>query len=92
VWFSWRAPASGIVSFTTAGSDFDTLLAVYTGLDFNNLAPVASDDDSGGFLTSKVVFNTVVGTEYEITVDGLNGASGNIVLIGIWKLRRIVCP
>lgn len=80
VWFTWRAPASGIVSLSTAGTDFDTLLGVYTGSNVQNLTLVAADDDSGGFLTSKVVFNAVVGTEYHISVDGLNGASGTILL------------
>src|SRR5262245_62706683 len=31
VWYAWRAPEAGTVSFDTAGSDFDTLLAVYLG-------------------------------------------------------------
>ena len=80
VWFSWRAPASGIATISTAGSDFDTVLAVYTGSSLAELAVVASDDDSGGFLTSKVVFNASAGTDYQIVVDGINGSSGNIVL------------
>src|SRR5207244_1345306 len=31
VWWSWVAPASGIVIIDTSGSSFDTLLAIYTG-------------------------------------------------------------
>src|SRR5437763_12486217 len=31
VWYAWTAPSSGAVTFTTAGSSFDTLLAAYTG-------------------------------------------------------------
>ena len=84
VWLCWRAPASGIVTFSTAGSDFDTLLAVYTGNSVTNLTSVAGDDDSGGYYTSKVMFNAVVGTEYQIAIDGLKGAAGNIVLS--WNL------
>ena len=32
VWWSWMAPAIGIVSINTTGSSFETLLAVYTQL------------------------------------------------------------
>src|SRR5579859_920710 len=31
VWFVWTAPANMTVSFNTFGSDFDTLLGVFTG-------------------------------------------------------------
>ena len=31
VWWSWRAPTQGIVTISTAGSSFDTVLGVYTG-------------------------------------------------------------
>src|SRR5512140_350006 len=31
VWWTWRAPSSGNVRISTAGSNFDTLLGVYTG-------------------------------------------------------------
>ncbi|MEK7683899.1 MAG: immunoglobulin domain-containing protein [Verrucomicrobiota bacterium] len=76
--------------FSTRGSSFDTLLAVYTNgvpsgpLDLANLGGVAGDDDRGGFHTSEVVFNAVGGTEYLIAIDGFGRASGNIVLS--WNL------
>jgi len=56
------APASGIATFSTLGSSFDTLLAVYTGTNVANLTPVAADEDRGGFLTSQAAFNAVAGT------------------------------
>jgi hypothetical protein len=31
VWYQWQAPSSGGTTITTNGSDFDTILAVYTG-------------------------------------------------------------
>ena len=46
----------------------------------NNLKVVAADDDSGGFLTSLVAFNVTKGTQYQIAVDGFQGASGRVVL------------
>ena len=85
VWMSWRAPASGIVTFTTAGSDFDTVLAVYTGTELLQLTPVAGDDDSGNFFTSRVLFNAQVGQEYQIAIDGVNGAAGQLMLS--WQME-----
>jgi hypothetical protein len=91
VWYSWRAPTNGIVTFSTRGSAFDTVLAVYTNAagnatsGFSSLREIASDDDRGGFLTSEVVFNTIAGTEYVIAIDGFGKSSGSIVLS--WNLE-----
>jgi hypothetical protein len=80
VWYCWAAPASGTTAFDTIGSNFDTLLAVYTGSAVNALTGVVSDNDSGGNLTSRVLFNAVAGQTYRIAVDGAGGATGNLVL------------
>ncbi|MCX8156199.1 MAG: S8 family serine peptidase [Verrucomicrobiae bacterium] len=81
VWWRWVAPASGTVSLTTAGSDFDTLLAVYTGGSVSSLNLVAgNDDDPNGGVQSRVSFTAAAGTVYAIAVDGYNGAQGNIQL------------
>jgi uncharacterized delta-60 repeat protein len=80
VWWSWTAPVSGIVSVTTFGSSFDTLLAVYTGTALPNLAVIASNDDAGGGNQSAVVFTSVAGTTYQIAVDGYFGDAGSISL------------
>jgi hypothetical protein len=79
-WFTWQATFSGPVSLTTLGSAFDTILSVYTGATLQNLKTVATDDDSGGFLTSMVTFNATSNTVYQIEVNGHGGASGRIVL------------
>lgn len=84
VWLGWTAAANGVATFHTRGSSFDTLLAVYTGDALSSLASVTSDDDSGGFFTSEVKFNASVGTTYNIAIDGLGGATGDIVLS--WSL------
>ncbi|MEY2429122.1 MAG: hypothetical protein QOJ40_2007, partial [Verrucomicrobiota bacterium] len=44
VWWQWTAPANGLVSVDTAGSDFDTLLALYTGSSVSSLVLVSSND------------------------------------------------
>ncbi len=83
IWFKWTPLSTGIVTFTTRGSGFDTLLAAYTGSSVSNLKVVpssVSDDDRGGYLTSQISFNATALNEYEIAVDGFNGASGDVVL------------
>lgn len=84
VWWSWNAPFSGSVVITTAGSDFDTLLAVYTGTTVSSLTLVAANDqdftDPMGGDASRVKFDALTGTTYHIVVDGFSGASGSIVL------------
>jgi hypothetical protein len=80
IWYSWTCPASGTVVIDTAGSDFDTVLAVYTGSALDALTTVAADDDSGPGFTSQVSFNTVAGATCRIAVDGWYGSRGNITL------------
>ncbi|MBM3883730.1 MAG: immunoglobulin domain-containing protein [Verrucomicrobia bacterium] len=75
IWLSWRAPADGPVTFTTAGSAIDTVLAVYTGSAVNKLARVADDDDSSGYATSEVTFNAKKNATYAIAVDGVSAAT-----------------
>ena len=79
VWYVWKAPLSGVVTFNTRGSAFDTVLAVYTGNDLNSLTELASDDDSGGFHTSQVSWNAQAGTSYRIVIDGVTGEAGSYV-------------
>ena len=80
LWWSWTAPYSRKVTFDTFGSDFDTLLGIYTGTDVSHLTEVASSDDAIPSLQGKASFNTVAGTTYFIAVDGFQGLSGHIVL------------
>jgi len=78
VWYKWRAPTNGIITFDTRGSTFDTVLAVYGG-GLNRLTEVASDDDGGGFHTSKVSWNAQAGVDYRVVIDGVTGETGNYV-------------
>ena len=78
LWFSWTAQMSGQAEINTVGSEFDTILAVYTGNNLGSLQRVASDDDAGGNLTSLVTFSATAGATYQIAVDGYAGRSGDI--------------
>jgi len=88
VWWRWTATESGVISVATTGSDFDTVLAVYTGNAVGSLTRVASDDDSGEGNSSRVAFTASAGTTYRIAVDGYGSATGNIAL----SLTRSVSP
>ena len=64
LWWSWTAPAAGLVLATTTGSDYDTLLAVYSGTSLSNLVEVASSDDedpANAVLTSSLSFQAEAG-------------------------------
>ena len=80
VWYAWPPPYTGVATFTTRGSTFDTLLGVYTGNSVSNLVKVAGDDNRGGLYTSKVRFNVFLGTYVNIAIDGFAGQDGQFLL------------
>jgi hypothetical protein len=64
---------------TLAGSDFDTLLAVYTGTAVNVLTLVTSNDNCAlGISMSCVTFSVLPGTAYSVQVDGVQGSTGTV--------------
>ncbi|MFL6796068.1 MAG: FG-GAP-like repeat-containing protein [Xanthobacteraceae bacterium] len=79
VWWRFTPNSSGLVTITTAGSDYDTMMAVYTGGSVNSLTKLVENDDCIG-VQSCVTFFAVAGTTYRIAVDGFNAAIGNIQL------------
>jgi len=82
VWWQWSAPADGVMSLSTLGSSFDTVLAVYVGNAVDALTRVTSNDDNpdGGTFTSRVQFEANAGTIYWVVVDGFRGAQGQVAL------------
>ena len=93
IWYLWRAPISGPVDFNTAGSEFDTTLAVYTGTAPGSLNPIAgNNDDAGGVMTSRVDFQAVEGTDYQIAIDGFGGVSGKARLSWNMLSRMTLFP
>lgn len=82
VWYRWTAPVSRRVRIATCGSDFDTVLAVYTGSAIDTLRLRVADDDSCGS-QSVVRFKARAGITYRIAVDSFGRAVGSIEL----KLR-----
>ena len=80
VWWKWTPTKSGSVTFSTEGSSFDTILAVYTGSTLLSLEQYALDDDGGTDNTSICTFEAVAGTTYYIAVAGYNAKTGTINL------------
>ena len=82
VWYRWVAPMSGPVEFNTAGSTFDTTLAIYTGNSLTNLSFIAANDDdtAAGLHTSRLSFDAEAGVTYRIAIDGYGGDFGNFNL------------
>jgi hypothetical protein len=80
IWYRWQATTTGSVTFTTDGSAYDTVLAVYTGTSVNALSVVAQNDDIPDVpghpheVTSSVTFSVTAGTVYRIAIDGFNNA------------------
>lgn len=89
VWYKWTEgnfQFSPGRTFTTGNStNFNTLLAVYTGTNINNLTLVASSNDYAG-IQSTVFFRSVPNTTYYIAIDGFAGASGSFGLS--WDINR----
>jgi len=80
LWWSWTAPSSGDVTFSTLGTDFDTLLGVYTGTTVDALTVVAQNDDNFKGSQAEVTFTATQNVTYQIAVDGFSGLSGVISL------------
>jgi PASTA domain len=79
VWYRWTAPADGRATLSTCASDFDTLLAAYTGEAVGSVVEVQSSNDSCG-TRSSLSFAAAEGVTYRIAVDGHNGATGAFTL------------
>jgi cyclophilin family peptidyl-prolyl cis-trans isomerase/outer membrane protein assembly factor BamB len=80
VWWRWTAPRSGVAVVDTHGSDFDTVLAVYSGNSLEGLVPISQSDDHLGATTSQVSFEANGGNTYSIAVDGFGTTTGAVTL------------
>jgi uncharacterized repeat protein (TIGR01451 family) len=81
VWWRWTASVAGSVSLDSHGSNFDTLLAVYSGNAVNALTTIAGNDNDGGAGgVSGLTFHAEAGATYHFAIDGKAGASGNLYL------------
>ncbi|MBI2843029.1 MAG: hypothetical protein HYX78_06475 [Armatimonadetes bacterium] len=76
VWFTWTAPDDGHAVFSTYGSDFDTIMAVYMGPCGSQRLVICSDDAIGsGQRYSALAFEAQAGQEYKVQVGGYYSTS-----------------
>lgn len=88
MWFEFIALETGIASFNSRGSSFDTTLRVFRGTTLRDLRHLTLDDDRGGFYTSLLRFNVVRGEAYQIQIDGFaqNGRGGGPFTVS-WNIK-----
>ncbi|MEX0786859.1 MAG: dockerin type I domain-containing protein [Dehalococcoidia bacterium] len=79
-WFRFTLATPRTVMFQTAGSDFDTIIALYAGSAINSLNQIGCDDDSGPGLQSEMSLPLSMNTTYYLQVGGFRGRSGNLIL------------
>ena len=82
VWYSLTPTVSTVYGIDTVGSDYDTVLSVYTG-NCGSLTSVACSHDFGSAIaeskSSLLTFSAIAGTTYLIQVSG-RGIGGNLKL------------
>ena len=85
VWYRYTSPSAQTVRVTTAGSNYDTLVGIYTGT-AGSLTQVACNDDVAypTDVTSDVSFSATAGTAYYIMVASYGTPpSGNTLVVNV---------
>lgn len=77
--FAFTAPQDGTFTFSTDGSDFDTVVYVLDGDDCSG-AELGCDDDGGDSTQSRVTVPLSAGQTVAVVVDGYDDSSGAFVL------------
>jgi hypothetical protein len=89
VWYTYTASSAGTLTVDTFSSDYDTVLAVWTG-SRGNLTDVDCNDDSDG-LQSQLVINVSAGQTYFIEVAGYDDF-GELILNASFTLANTPTP
>jgi subtilisin family serine protease len=81
VWWSYRPSSDGLLTLSTEGSSFDTVMGLYSGNRVTNLIWIAENDDAvSGAMFSEIRQPVKALETYQIAVDGRGGQSGTINL------------
>lgn len=81
VWWSWTAPFTGRVIFTTEGSSIDTVLTVFRGVNFSVANLLGQNDFAKeGARYSRLILNVTSNSTYNISIEGQFGAQGEVAL------------
>ena len=81
VWLVLTAPATGTVTADTAGSDYDTALAAFTGA-CGALTELACNDDYGA-VTSRITFPVVAGGVYRLEVTSYDTTPAGTAVVNV---------
>ncbi len=76
VFYHWIATGAGTVSVDTFGSDYDTILSVWTGT-CGALVSRGCNDDTGG-TQSQIVFSVASGDDLTFLVSAFSNNGGNL--------------
>lgn len=93
VWFTWTAPTNDArfprpVTFSSAGSDFDTVLAIYEGTNLASLTLRTNNNDRAfDQRESEVTFTPVAGVTYHIALDGTSPTGNARDQVGNYLLK-----
>ena len=91
IWYTFQPPADGLVTVSTCGSDFDTVLQVYTGqCDSLTPLPEGCNDDNGPACPgpqASVRFYAESNTVYRILAGGRQGQTGNLRILATFLER-----
>jgi Ca2+-binding RTX toxin-like protein len=83
VWYQWTPPADGTYKFSTVGSGFDSLMAIYSGTSLEDieLIEVNDDDPDRGCCSSWIgLVDAETTTTYYINISPLSLEAGPINL------------
>jgi PKD repeat protein len=76
VWYAFTPSQTEAITANTFGSNYDTILSVFTGTR-GALTLVACNDDSAGTLQSEVDFTATAGTTYFFMISQCCGSGGS---------------
>jgi len=83
VWYSITPTENLPLRVNTLGSDYDTVLSVYSG-ERGSLQEIICNDDAPGALQSSVAFDAVSGVNYHVMISSYSAGGGNLTI----NLRR----
>ncbi len=81
----WRAPVTDYFVFTTIGSSFDTVLALFDGCDGDELF---CNNNVGPGSESELVVKLEQDSDVLVAIDGFAGDTGDVTL----SVERVSCP
>jgi len=82
IWYCYTASCTGDVTVSLLGSDYDTMLAVYSGCGCNPTSSrtIACNDDFPPGRQSQITFEAISGNKYLIEIGGYGSDTGEGLL------------